>query len=63
MWRSHRNESKYSNAEKIAWEYVLPYKHLPIIDHDTQEANKLAAFLNKIFSKQALAAAVKRKGL
>lgn len=54
MWRSHRDESTFSYAELIAWEYVLPFKRLPILDSDREEARKLTTFLNEHFSSEEL---------
>lgn len=56
-WRIHLDESKYTNAQIIAWEIVLPYKHIPIIKKDYFEVTELS---EKFFSKQALATTAKR---
>ena len=53
-WRSQRDESKFTNAEKIAWDFVLPYQHLYILDYDTNRANSLAKKLEKVFTEEAL---------
>ena len=57
-YRIERDETKLSDAQLLAWEIVLPYKHVPIIDSDTTEANELTTFLNSVFSKKALKEAV-----
>jgi len=54
MWRINRDESHLSDAELISWEYVLPFKHIPIFEEDKEEAEKLSEFLLKTFSKQVL---------
>ena len=59
-WRIHRDESHFSGAQKLAWKFVLPQMHVPILDSEHHEANSLTGFLSKHFSKQALKAAVKR---
>jgi len=60
MWRIHQDESNFSAADTIAWDFVLPFMHLPILDSDINEAKRLSKKLEKIFSKQALSAAAKR---
>jgi hypothetical protein len=62
-WRININESNYSDARLLAWDKVLPYTHLPILDSDRKSVKELEAYLSETFSKQALKAAVKRKGL
>lgn len=62
-WRIDRDESNYSSARKLAWEYVLPYKHIPILDSDEKAVDEMLRFLTKAFSPQALTAAVKRLNL
>jgi hypothetical protein len=60
MHRSTRNESNFSSAEKIAWDYVLPYRHIPIHAQDERNAEKLAEFLEKVFRPEELANAESR---
>lgn len=62
-WRIHQDESKFPPVRLLAWEMVLPYKHLHILDDDRRKVVEAEKFLVKAFSKQALAAAVKRLGL
>ena len=59
-WRSQKDESKYSPAAKIAWELVLPYKYLPILEDDEQSVGRMIPALNRLFSEQALMEAVKK---
>jgi len=54
MWRIDRDESRLSDAELIAWEYVLPFKHILILEGDRDKAEKLSEFLSKTFPKQVL---------
>ena len=60
MWRCNRDESKFSPVEKIAWEYVLPYMHVPIIDSDEDQVRDLVKFLTNIFTTEELLAAYDR---
>lgn len=60
MHRSTRDESNLSNAEKIAWAYVLPHKNIPIYPQDERAAEKLAEFLEKVFRPEELANAESR---
>ena len=53
-YRSERDESHFTNAEMLAWEFVLPYRYVPILDSDTHSAEKLVIFLQSKFSRQAL---------
>ncbi len=62
-WRIDQNETNFSDAKLLAWDYVLPYKHLPILDNDYKNVKKIKEFLEKSFSKQALSTAVKRLNL
>ena len=62
-WRINTNESNYSDSELIAWNFVLPEKHLPIIDEDRAQVKKVKAFLESTFSKQAMSSAVKKLNL
>jgi len=54
MWRIDKDESHLSDAEIIAWEYVLPFKYILILEGDRNKAEKLSEFLSKTFSKQVL---------
>jgi hypothetical protein len=63
MWRIQRDESKFTNAQKLAWDIVLPYMYLYILDSDNAAAEKMVRYLNKTFSTKALSAAVKRATL
>jgi len=60
MWRCHTNESHYSDAAIVAWEFVLPYYHIPILDSDIQSVKKLATFLEKEIDTLALRKAAVR---
>jgi hypothetical protein len=60
MHRCNKDESNFTDAQKIAWNHVLPYQHLCIVDYDEEKVRELVIMLNKTFSRQALAAAVKR---
>lgn len=60
MWRIHRDESSFSDARKLTWEYVLPYKHVPIIENDEHSAKRIEKFLNNAFTEKQLKSAVKR---
>lgn len=60
VWRIDVDESKYSDAELIAWELVLPWKHLPILDSDRGKILEAKRVLEKIFSKGALAEAANK---
>lgn len=59
-WRIYLDESTHTNAQIIAWEIILPYKHIPIIEKDYFEVAELSKKLEKFFSKQALASTAKR---
>ena len=52
--RRDRHETNYRVEKKIAWEYVLPYKNIPILDSDRGEVYKLSKFLRDHFSDEAL---------
>lgn len=60
MWRVDRDETSLTDAEKLAWDFILPYRHVPILDSDHDQAKRLAAYLNRCFTEQALKAAVER---
>ena len=59
-WRLDQDESNFSSAQKIAWHWVLPYKHLPIVNSEYKRVREFTKLLEQAFSPQALAAAVKR---
>jgi hypothetical protein len=60
MHRSNQDESKFSDAEKLAWEYILPFRHLFIMESERIAVKKLTLFLEKMFSKKALKTAVSK---
>ena len=53
-YRANRDEAHFTPAQKVAWEYVLPYMYLPVIDSDIKKAQGLSEFLEKTFPEQAL---------
>jgi hypothetical protein len=60
-WRSQRDESKFSYAEKLAWEAMMPYQYLPITVLDKRNVNTLLVFLEKYFTEEELKIAWDRK--
>jgi len=59
-WRINIDESKYSSAKKLAWEFVHPLKYTYILRCEYYEVKRVADFLQIAFSTQALNAAAKR---
>ena len=53
-WRIALNERDYTPAQVLAWEHILPQKHIPVLDEDFRRARELAAFLEKRFTPDAL---------
>jgi hypothetical protein len=62
-WRIHINEKNYSDAELLAWNYILPHKHIPVLNSDYTKVKELTCYLEKAFSRQALKSAIKRLGI
>jgi hypothetical protein len=60
MYRCEQNETYFSDAERLAWEFVLPWKYIPILDTDRSKTAELAKFLSKSFSRQALKSAASK---
>lgn len=54
MYRSERDESRFTPAEVIAWEMVLPHRHVPVLPYDRERAEQLAKKLEQFFDAQAL---------
>jgi hypothetical protein len=54
----HRDESNYSDAKLLAWEAVLPFMYLPILDSDTHRAKNMEDFMERAFTESAMNNAV-----
>ena len=53
-YRVDIDESNFSPAEVVAWEIVLPYKHLHVLSQDESEARELTGKLRSFFTEAAL---------
>lgn len=59
-WRIYQNEDKYSDAELIAWEIVLPHRHLHILDSDRDQVKEVKDKLKELFTTYELHVVGKR---
>lgn len=51
---------KLTNAEKIAWDMILPYQHIPILPDDRRYVDKCTEILEKVFTEEQLKTAVEK---
>ena len=49
-WRIENKEENYSDAKLIAWEIVLPYRHLHILDSDEDKVKKVEERLKELLT-------------
>ncbi len=63
MYRKDGDESKFTKAEKIAWDIVLPYKHILILESDKDEVKKLVPHIQKILDEAEAVCAKCKKAL
>lgn len=54
MKRYLEDESNFSDAEKVAWELVMPLKHTVVLSSDIAEIKETVTFLERYFTTQEL---------
>ena len=59
-WRIYQNEAAYPDARLIAWEIVLPYRHIHILDSDEDKVKELEVKLKELFTTYELHVVGKR---
>lgn len=59
-YRIQMDENELTNAERIAWDMILPYQHLVILSSDRDRVDKCANFLEKVFTEEQLESAVEK---
>lgn len=50
--RFDRNEKDFTEAEKLAWDFILPYKHIPILEEDYDKVNSLIKLLDPLIDEK-----------
>lgn len=60
MWRAHRPEGHFSDVKLLAWEWVVPYMHVSIINDDYIQVQKVTKKLEALFTHSQLKIAADR---